>query len=452
MCGICGVIQVGGEPREVISASRLDLMTDSMVHRGPDDRGTYSTAGIALGVRRLSIVDVEGGHQPVFNEDSSIVAIQNGELYNHDAVRTDLRARGHVLSTRCDTEILPHLYERDGQRFPAAIHGKFAVALWDDRQRRAVLARDRLGVKPLYWSHVGDLVFFASELKSLLASNLISSELDLEAVDLFLTLGYVPGPRTLLRGVRKLAPGSTLLVEDGTVRQDRYWSYPKPLPERDTRPLEEYADELLDLLRDAVRDRLMGDVPLGAMLSGGLDSSLIVALMAEMSPSTIRTFSIGYREDPVNELADARRVAELFGCEHHELELSVHEDPIDLDTLVLHMDEPVADISALGFDALSALAATHVTVALAGQGADELFGGYPKHRAASAIGPLIGLNAPARRALARVPWPSAKARRATSALAATDPAHRLLAMSGRLDPRQRAALYRGPGCRTKVRP
>jgi asparagine synthase (glutamine-hydrolysing) len=443
MCGICGVVQVGGEPRELVSREQLDAMTDVMTHRGPNDRGTYAAPGIALGVRRLSIVDVKGGHQPFLNEERSVVAIQNGELYNHADLRGELRRDGHVFASRCDTEVLPHLYERDGARFPEQLRGKFGIAVWDERQRRAVLARDRMGVKPLYWARVGDVLVFASELKSVLASGLVEPELDLEAIDLYLSLGFVPGPRTPLLGVRKLAPGSVLTIDAGEVREEPYWTYPEPNPDPQPRPIEEYADELLELLRAAVRDRLMSDVPLGAMLSGGLDSSLIVALMAEKASSPVNTFAVGFREDEANELADARRVADTFGCEHHELELSVTENALELDELVWHLDEPIADLSALGFDVLSRLAAQHVTVALAGQGADELFGGYTKHRAAAQIRPFLALSPALRGGLAAIPWPSARLRRGFEALAARDPSRRLLAMSGRLMNSSRSTLYRG---------
>jgi asparagine synthase (glutamine-hydrolysing) len=443
MCGICGVVQIGGEPRELVSLAQLDAMTDVMTHRGPNDRGTYAAPGIALGVRRLSIVDVEGGHQPFLNEERSVVAIQNGELYNHADLRRKLRHEGHGFASRCDTEVLPHLYERDGQRFPEQLRGKFGIAVWDERQRRAILARDRMGVKPLYWARVGDVVVFASELKTVLASGFVEPQLDLEAVDLYLSLGFVPGPRTPLVGVRKLAPGSILVVGPDVVHEEPYWVYPEPNSDPRPRPPEEYADELLHLLREAVRDRLMSDVPLGAMLSGGLDSSLIVALMAETSSRPVVSFSVGFREDEANELADARRVAEALGCEHHELELSVSENAIEIDELAWHLDEPVADISALGFDVLCQLASEHVTVALAGQGADELFGGYTKHRAAARIAALEPLPMAARRGLAALPWPSAGLRRAFRALAAPDPSRRLLEMSGRLQDGARTDLYRG---------
>jgi asparagine synthase (glutamine-hydrolysing) len=441
MCGICGVIQVAGEPRELVSQEQLDTMTDVMRHRGPNDRGTYLSPGIALGIRRLSIIDVAGGHQPFLNEDRSVVAIQNGELYNHDTIRRDLEREGHAFTSRCDTEVLPHLYERYGAAFPKYLTGKFGIAVWDERRHRAVLARDRLGVKPLYWARSGDAIVFASELKSVVASGLVEPELDLEALDLYFDLGFIPGPRTPLVGVCKLAPGSVLIVEPDGVREEPYWVYPEPQPDLDPRPIEEYADELLELLRVAVRDRLMSDVPLGAMLSGGLDSSLIVALMAEASSRPVVTFSVGFREDSANELAAARRVADAFGCEHHELELSVLENAIDFDALAWHVDEPVADLSALGFDVLCGLASEHVTVALAGQGADELFGGYTKHRAASTIGALRRVPRPARRGLARMPWPSDSLQRAFRALAADDPSQRLLEMSHRLTDRRRTDLY-----------
>jgi asparagine synthase (glutamine-hydrolysing) len=443
MCGICGVVQVGGEAREVVSSAQLDAMTDAMTHRGPNDRGTHTAPGVALGVRRLSIVDVEGGHQPVMSEDDNVVAVQNGELYNHDELRRELRSEGHQFLSRCDTEILPHLYEQYGPRFPERLRGKFGIAVWDDRRRLAILARDRMGVKPLYWARVGDVVVFASELKSVLASGLIEPEIDLEAIDLYLSLGFVPGPRTPIAGVRKLAPGSVLVIGREGVHEAPYWVYPEPSPEPRPRELEDYADELLPLLREAVRDRLMSDVPLGAMLSGGLDSSLIVALMAEASSRPVETFSVGFREDEANELADARRVAEAFGCQHHELELSVTENAVDIDELAWRLDEPVADLSALGFDLLSQLAAEHVTVALAGQGADELFGGYTKHRAAAAMGAFGFVPEGLRRALGGLPWPNPRLRRAFDAFGAGDPSRRLLAMSGRLVNGDRSELYKG---------
>jgi asparagine synthase (glutamine-hydrolysing) len=444
MCGICGVVQVGGDPREVVAPGVLDRMTDTMTHRGPNDRGTYQADGVALGVRRLSIVDVDGGHQPFSNESGDVWAIQNGELYNHDEARTRLAADGHAFTSRCDTEILPHLYERHGDELATQLRGKFAVAVWDGRRRRAVVARDRLGVKPLYYAQAGDLVVFASELKSLLASGLVSDELDYEAIDSFLTFGFFPGPATPLAGVAKLQPGHSLVVEPGGVRVEQYWAYPKPDPQR--RSPEEATEGLLELLEESVRLRLMSDVPLGAMLSGGLDSSLVVALMARNMSEPVKTFSVGFLEDgDKNELADARLVANVFGAEHHELELSVADAAVDLAELTWHLDEPLADLSALGFLALSELASRHVTVALSGQGADELLGGYAKHKAAAAAARWQRLPGPARAAATSLAQRGPRRfRRAAHTLAAPGTVDRLLAMSGRLDGELRAELVRGP--------
>jgi asparagine synthase (glutamine-hydrolysing) len=396
MCGICGVMQVDGESRAPVGQDVLDRMTDAMVHRGPNDRGTYAAPGVVLGARRLSIVDVEGGHQPFANEDGHVWAVQNGELYNHGEIRAALRRDGHRFASRCDTEILPHLYERDGTAVAEQLRGKFAVAVWDERRRRGVVARDRLGIKPLYYARVGDVVVFASELKSVLASGLVSGELDLEALDAYLTLGFVPGPMTPLRDVRKLLPGEQLVVEPGRFRLERYWRYPVPEP-RAGRSVELEVEELLEVLEESVRLRLMSDVPLGAMLSGGLDSSLIVALMARHTTGSVKTFSVGFEEAGAeNELDDARFVAGVFGTEHHELELSFARQDVELRDLTWYMDEPVADLSALGFLALSKLAAETVTVALSGQGADELLGGYSRHRNAQLAARVLGMPAAVR--------------------------------------------------------
>jgi len=419
-------------------------MTDAMTHRGPNDRGTYAAAGIALGVRRLSIVDVDGGHQPISNEDGNIWAVQNGELYNHADIRRRLRGRGHRFETRCDTEILPHLYEDAGSAFPEEIRGMFGIALWDARARRAVLARDRLGIKPLYYAEVDDLLVFASELKSVLASGLVGVDLDYEAIDAFLALGFVPGPMTPLAAVRKLMPGHRLVVDSAGVRAEMFWSYPEPNQVEMT--LDEAAEGLLGELEESVRLRLMSDVPLGAMLSGGIDSSVIVALMARQMTEPVKTFSIGFAEaGDANELADARLVAQYFGTDHHELELSFAEETLDLGDLVWYMDEPLADLSSLGFLALSQLAASQVTVALSGQGADELLGGYRKHRAAALAGAWGRLPGPARSlgdsVLGHAP---ARFGRIARTLRARDAATRLLAMSGNLDHALRRRLVRGP--------
>ena len=270
-------------------------MTDAMAHRGPNDRGTHVSPGAAIGARRLSVVDVEGGHQPFSNEDGTIWAVQNGELYNHAEIREDLRRRGHRFASRCDTEILPHVYEEYGPMFAEQLRGMFGIAVWDQKRRRGIVARDRLGIKPIYYAVEGDLLVFASELKSLLASGLVSTDLDYEAIDAYLTLGFFPAPATPLASVKKLEPGCILVVEDGTVEQRRFWSYPRPTLERGG-SLEDWSARLLAELEESVRLRLMADVPLGAMLSGGLDSSLIVALMAKQMDRPVQTFAVGFSE------------------------------------------------------------------------------------------------------------------------------------------------------------
>ena len=421
----------------------LRTMTDVMAHRGPDDAGHESGEGFSLGARRLSIIDVEGGHQPFADERGRVWAAQNGEIYNHDALREELRGRGHVLKSRCDTEVLPHLYEEHGADLGSRLRGMFAVAAWDRQERHGVLIRDRLGIKPLYYAVAGDVVVFGSELKCLLASGLVSDELDPEAIAAYLSLGYVPGSMTPLRQVRKLGPGERLVVAGGRMSVERWWRYPAPDPDPVERSSEEWAELLLDKLDESVRLRLMSDVPLGAMLSGGLDSSLIVALMRRHMSEPLKTFSVGFAGAD-SELGDARRVAEWNGADHTELEVDLRTDAGDLADLVWHLDEPLADLSALGFLPLCRLAREQVTVALTGQGADELLGGYRKHRVASlaeAWGRVPGpLRAPAAAALRHGPG---RAGRLVDALQAPDPVTRLLASSGLVHPDLSGDLFSG---------
>src|SRR5581483_10871328 len=378
MCGIAGAFLIDGPARRPISQTTLDRMTDAMSHRGPDDRGTCLVAGAAIGARRLSIIDVALGHQPFADETGEIWAAQNGEIFNHGALRDGLVASGHSLRTRCDTEVLPHLYEAYGDQFVDWLRGMFAVALWDGRANRGLLVRDRLGIKPLYYAERDGLVLFASELKGLLASGLIEPELDPVSLQLYLTFGMIPAPRSILRDVKKLPPGHRLVVENGRVHVAPYWEYPTVAGPARGADVRDEAERLREALRESVRLRLMSDVPLGAMLSGGLDSSLIVALMAEQMSDPVKTFAVGFAGSAASELADAREVAARLGADHHELELQ--EDTATIEDLVWHMDEPLADLSALGFLALCGLARQHVTVALSGQGADELFAGYRHHR------------------------------------------------------------------------
>lgn len=444
MCGICGAIQIHGEPREVLSDRVLRRMTRAMVHRGPDDEGTYVAPGVAIGARRLSIIDVEGGHQPFSDESGRVWGAQNGEIYNHAALRSVLQGRGHRFKSHCDTEIIPHVYNEYGTDFPLHLRGMYAMVVWDDVRRRGMLVRDRLGIKPLYVAECGDLLLFASELKCLLASGMVEDRLDFEAIDAYLTLGFFPAPMTPLAGVRKLMPGQTVTVEDGKVSYQTYWKFPVPT-EGPRLDVGEHAARILDKLRETVRMRLMSDVPLGAMLSGGLDSSLIVALMAEMMDEPIKTFSVGFVDSADNELSDAQTVSKLYGTDHHVLELSIESSKVSIEDLVWHLDEPLADLSALGFIGLCGLAREHVTVALSGQGADELLGGYRKHRAASIAESFERVPRVLRsglRPLAR--WGPAALRRPASTLSARDAAERLIAMSGNLSPAARARIVRHP--------
>jgi asparagine synthase (glutamine-hydrolysing) len=452
MCGICGVVQVGGPSREVVPQDVLERMTDVLRHRGPNDRGIFTAPGVAFGVRRLSIIDVEGGHQPFPNEDETVWGMQNGELYNHESTRAELERGGHRFRSRCDTEILPHLYEQVGDQLPARLRGKFAVAVWDGRRRRALVARDRLGVKPLYYAVAGDLVVFASELKAVLASGLVDPKLDLEAIDAYLTLGYFACPSTPFESVRKLPPGHCLVIDD-EVRETAYWSFPQAQPDP-TLTEATAAEELLAELEEAVKLRLMSDVPLGAMLSGGLDSSLLVALMARNMSQPVDTFSVGFVEDGSgSELGDAKLVANALGARHHELTLSVAESAVALEDLVWALDEPLADLSALGFMALSELAAQHVTVAIAGQGSDELFGGYSRHRRAALIERADRLPRVAVSSVARgLRLGGGRYERFGNALRARDAADRYLALrTPMLDTRLRGEIVRDPLRRDNAR-
>ena len=448
MCGICGV--ASHDPLTApIDELRLRCMTDVIAHRGPDDEGHHRAAGVALGMRRLSVIDVidpASSRQPVSNENGSVLAVFNGEIYNFRQLRADLTRRGHRFASEGDGETIVHLYEEHGARFAEHLRGMFAIALWDADRRRLVLARDRMGVKPLYITQGEFGLAFASEVKSLIAGGLVNPALDPLAAELFMAHGYVPGPRTLFGGVAKLAPATVLVWEHGQPADTfAYWSPFDGAVDRAGATWEEDQEQLIDVLGQAVRDRMVSDVPLGVMLSGGLDSSLITALMAQASAAPIKTFSIGFQEDAAaNELDDARSVAQRLGTDHHELLTSAVDHPELLDEALWHIEEPVADLSGLGFLLLSRLARESVTVALSGQGADEILGGYRKHQIAAAAGPLArtprALRAMAGRA-ARLAGEGSTTQRGVSALTATDPAERLLAMSRIVQAHDRPALF-----------
>jgi asparagine synthase (glutamine-hydrolysing) len=410
MCGICGLASLVGEP---IDTDLLESMNDTLFHRGPDSGGTFVDRNVGLAARRLAIIDLAGGDQPIANEDGSMHVVQNGEIYNYRELKVGLEDRGHRFATRCDTEVLVHLYEDRGPRFAEELRGMFAVALWDARARRLVLARDRFGIKPLYYSVNGETLSFASELKALVVQPGFSRELDLDAVEAYLAFSFVPGPRTIFRDARKLPPGCVLVWEadrgpDG-VRVERY-ARPKPVAASDVRgeSEEELAEELRTRLRDSVRAHLIADVPVGILLSGGIDSSMLTALAALESPGQVRTFSIGFEERLFDERERARLIADRYDTEHHELVL--RPDVVELlPTLARVYDEPFADASAIPTYLVSQLAREQVKVALSGEGGDELFGGYyyyAGHTLARWVGPAASLLRPL---VERLPTSASKA-------------------------------------------
>ena len=373
MCGIAGIVAYDGG---VVDAEALRRMTEAIRHRGPDDEGYHLGPGVGLGARRLAIVDVEGGNQPLYNEDRSIALVCNGELYNHAELRRELEARGHRFATRTDTEVLVHLYEESGERCMERVNGMFAFALWDEHERRLLAARDRLGKKPLYYADTGRELLLGSEPKALLRHPDCPRELDREALSRYLALEYVPSPHAIFAGMRKLRPAHRLVWRDGRLRIDAYWEFPAAAPD-DGADDADLVEEFRERLREAVRLRLMSDVPLGAFLSGGIDSSSVVAFMAELAPERVRTFSIGFEEQSFDESEHARRVAAHFGTDHHERVFGARDLLDLLPDVAASMDEPFADASLLPTHLLSRFTRERVTVALGGDGGDELLAGYP---------------------------------------------------------------------------
>ena len=353
-------------------------MCDQIRHRGPDDEGFYAEGGCALGMRRLSIIDLNTGHQPISNEDGSVWVVFNGEIYDYQALRDELAAKGHCFKTATDTETLVHLYEDAGVEGLARLRGMFAFAIWDARNRRLFLARDRFGKKPLYYAALPQGLYFGSELKCLRTAG-VPLDIDEQGLRLYFRFGYIPDPYSPFQGIRKLPPGCWLQYEaDGTVRQGRYWRPPVAEPGPEMKLSEAEARESVrQTFDESVRIRMIADVPLGAFLSGGIDSSLVVASMALQSPEPVKTFSIGFEESEFNELPYAALVAKKYGTDHHEI--LVRPDSIDLvSRVVRHFDEPFADSSSLPTFIVSEFAARHVKVALSGDGGDELFAGYER--------------------------------------------------------------------------
>lgn len=374
MCGVAGIFDMAGRV-DPARAEILASMTRTLVHRGPDDEGYYVDGPIGLGFRRLSIIDLAGGHQPLCNEDGTVWVVFNGEIYNYRDLTETLEGKGHVFRTRSDTESIVHAYEEWGPACLDRFRGMFAFAVWDQRRQELFLARDRLGKKPLYYAQVGDTLLFGSEIKALLPFPGLDRSIDLQALSDFLSLLYIPSPKTIFRQVRKLPPGHYLLAGREGMSVRRYWDVhfapSGPAPHQAARRLEELLDE-------SVRLRLRSDVPLGAFLSGGLDSSAVVGLMARSLEQPVVTSSIGFPDDAFNELAYARQVAEHFHTDAHEHMVTPDAMKI-LDDLVWHYDEPFGDSSAVPTFYVSQLARQHVTVALSGDGGDESFAGYRRY-------------------------------------------------------------------------
>ncbi|MBI3248594.1 MAG: asparagine synthase (glutamine-hydrolyzing) [Deltaproteobacteria bacterium] len=378
MCGIAGKLHF--DTTRSVSPQLIRDMCATIVHRGPDDEGIYTDGPVGLGMRRLSIIDLAGGQQPIANEDQTVWVVFNGEIYNYRELRPGLEAKGHRFATNADTEVIVHLYEEFGEHFAEHLRGMFAIALWDKARETLVLARDRLGKKPLYYAeHEGRLVF-GSELKALLVDQ-IPRDIDPQALHEFLSYNYIPGPRSIFRVAKKLQPGHVLIARRGHLTITPYWQPELSIePESRTRPVASYVEQLTELLKDSVRYRLISDVPLGVFLSGGVDSSTLVAMMREVSSERIKSFSIGFEDERFNELPYAREIARHFETDHYDL--VVKPDALDLlPKLVRFFDEPFADSSAIPVYYLSELARRHVTVALGGDGGDELFAGYETYTA-----------------------------------------------------------------------
>ncbi len=398
MCGIAGFLErneraavdtiAGGSDAHRAREMTLDLMCRVIRHRGPDDQGTFIENNIALGMRRLAIIDVAGGRQPISNETNSVTIVFNGEIYNYRELARDLESRGHTYRTHCDTETIVHLYEEHGASCVEHLRGMFAFAIWDKSKRELFIARDRAGKKPLYYTTTKQGTFvFGSEIKSLLAHADVERALDLQALDAYITLGYVPDPLTIFQGIHKLPPGCHLTVRDDVINVKQYWDfdYTTPAAQSDdacNHDAAHYIDELRRLLEESVRVRLVAEVPLGAFLSGGIDSSTVVALMSRIARQEnaprVKTFSIGFHEDSHNELAFARQAARSYDTDHHEFIVTPDICRV-VPELVRHFDEPFADQSAIPTYMVSKLAREHVTVALSGDGGDELFAGYTRY-------------------------------------------------------------------------
>jgi asparagine synthase (glutamine-hydrolysing) len=377
MCGICGIFFADRNWR--VKADVLAGMNERIVHRGPDDDGFFFEENVGLAMRRLSIIDVKSGHQPLANENQDVWIVYNGEIYNHAALRAGLEARGHRYRTHSDTETIVHLYEEYGRDCVKYLRGMFAFAIWDRRKRVLFAARDRLGIKPFYYRWDGHAFLFGSEIKAILAYPGVAAEFNRGTLAEYLAFGYITGGETMFAGIRKLMPGHTLeLTEQGEPRIERYWDLTTEV-DRDARPREYYVKEYRELLEGAVSSHLMSDVPLGVFLSGGLDSSAVAALTTKIRGERIQTFSVGYGEEAFSELGYAREVAGHIGSEHYEVRMSREEFFDSLPRLIWHEDEPIAWPSSVSLYFVARLARERVTVVLTGEGSDETLAGYTRY-------------------------------------------------------------------------
>lgn len=381
MCGICGIYKYGMNG-EKVAMEEIKKMNDLLRHRGPDDDGFYIKDDIALAMRRLSIIDLSTGKQPISNEDGSVWIVFNGEIYNFLELRDELEKKGHIFKTRSDTEVIVHLYEEKAEDFPKYLRGMFAIALFDSKKKKLILARDRFGKKPLFYSLSPDFLAFSSELNSLISYAPVKKELNHAAIDAYMVLQYIPSPMTVYRDVKKLDPASIMVFEKGEARINRYWELPLN-PARNKMSIGEIKERIFSLSEEAVRLRMISDVPLGAFLSGGIDSSVIVALMARNSSRPVKTFSIGFREEKFSELGYARSLAARYATEHSEFIVEAEMSDI-MEDLIVHYGEPYADSSALPSFFVSRETRKSVTVALNGDGGDEIFGGYLRYAGAKA--------------------------------------------------------------------
>ena len=446
MCGICGIYLFNHADH--VDGELLRRMTHMQTHRGPNDSGFYCQGSVGLGMRRLSIIDLAGGHQPLQNEDETVWIVFNGEIYNFRELRAQLESAGHIFRTNSDTEIIVHAYEQWGVDALARLNGMFGFALWDQRKRRLLLARDPFGIKPLYVWQNQEMLLFASELKSFLANPLFFREIDPVALDSYLSFQFVPSPHTIFKNVQKLRPGHCMLIEDGQVCTLQFYNHvPRIRTSVDEATL---IPELQAILASAVKRQMVSDVPVGALLSGGVDSAAVVAIMQQVTSHQVKTFTVGFEgKFAHNEILQARRSAVILGSEHHEIVVSAHDCLNAFDRVTWHMDEPVATSSTLAMYWLSQLASRYVTVVLTGQGVDEPWAGYRRYRGEKAgawyrrmplalrqkvIAPMIE-NLPRAESL----------KRAIYALGTIDPVQRFTDVYTVFTPAMKKALYRQEG-------